>query len=137
MLKPSNVTVTVKGMKFNAASAHVGIETVNDNMGLPMMGSLQTIFLFTLDIHDTDAVPFANLQALFELANIVTRDKIVPIKVEFWKDDAQLDPICVYNFTGWVSRFHIDGGGGVNHLLNLRLVPALNQRSYTDIKMGN
>ena len=85
------------------------------------MGSLRPIITAVVDIHDTDNMPFASLQALYELANIVTYSKIRPIKVQFWKDDAREDVVCSFAFEGWLAGFHISGGGGANHMLSLRL----------------
>ena len=62
-LKPSNATITINGMKINAVSAHVGVETEYD-VGMPMMGSARPSITALIDIHDTDNVPFTNLQAL-------------------------------------------------------------------------
>ena len=78
------------------------------------MGSLRCSISCVVDIHDTQNMPFATLQNFFSLANIVTRDKIKPIKVEFWQDEKQQDAICTYSFQGWISGFHTSGGGGSN-----------------------
>jgi hypothetical protein len=137
MPQPSNATVTIDGQKFNAVSAHVGVDTHHDDFGLPHMGSLRCSINCVVDIHDTQNMPFATLQNLFSLANIVTQDKIKPIKVEFWQDEKQQDAICTYSFQGWISGFHTSGGGGSNHILNIKLHPALDQKQYVDIKMGN
>jgi hypothetical protein len=131
-----DATVTIDGQKFNAVSAHVGIDTDHDHSGLPQMGSLRCSISCVVDIHDTQNMPFATLQNLYSLANIVTRDKIKDIKVEFWQDEDQQDAICTYSFQGWISGSHTSGGGG-NHILNIKLHPALDQKQFVDIKMGN
>ena len=59
------------------------------------------------------------------------------MKVEFWKDDAQSDAICTFSFNGWLAAFHINGGGGSNHLLNLKLVPELDPKQFMNVKIGN
>jgi hypothetical protein len=104
------------------------------------------------DFHDDNNIPNATLQRLFELANVVTRDKIVDMKIEYWKDDAKTDALCSYKFQGWVSRFETsnplptstpDGGtdnssySTVNHLLVLELEPAMNQQNFKQISMSN
>ncbi len=135
--QPSNDTITIDGNRFNAVSAHVGIDTDHDHMGLPQMGTLRCAISCLVDIHDTVNMPFATLQKLFELANIVTSDKIKDIKVEFWQDESHQDAICVYSFRGWISGFHTEGGGGNNHILHLKLQPALGKHQYVDLKIGN
>ncbi|RZU28963.1 hypothetical protein [Edaphobacter modestus] len=137
MPQPSNATVSIDGQKFNAVSAHVGMDALHDGYGLPHMGSLRCSISFVVDIHDTQNMPFATLQNLFSLAGVVTRDKIKNIKVEFWQDENQEDAICTYSFQGWISGFHTSGGGGSNHILSIKLQPALDQKQYIDIKMGN
>jgi hypothetical protein len=77
------------------------------------------------------------LTQLFELANAVTRDKIVDMKVEFWTDENQTDAICTYSFRGWIRAFHNTGGVGGNHMLNLTFTPELDTQQYMKIEMGN
>jgi hypothetical protein len=136
-LQPSNATVTVDGEKFNAYSAHVGIETLHDDTGMPMMGVPRYIFECSVNAHDTDNLPFGTLNKLFELANIVNKEKIVDIKIEFWQDETQDNAICTYSFRGWISAFHTSGGSGGNHSLHITFVPELSKNQYVDIKMGN
>jgi hypothetical protein len=138
MPQPSNATVTVDGIKFNAHSAHVGISTVHDHTGMPMIGVPHYIIDCTVDLHDSTNITFAMLSRLHELANGVTKDKIVAIKTEFWKDEMQDDAICTYSFNGWISEFHtLAGGSGVNHALQMTFVPSLGKNQYVDMKMGN
>lgn len=65
MAQPSNATVSIDGDKFNALSAHVGVETDHDHHGLPQMGTLRCSISCIVDIHDTVNMPFATLQKLF------------------------------------------------------------------------
>jgi len=133
----SNASVTIDGEKFNALSAHVGLETHHDGFGLPTMGTKRTIINCVVDIHDTTNMPFATLQKLYTLADGVTRDKIKDIKIEFWQDENQSDAICVYSFRGWISAFHVSGGGGVNHLLNINLQPELDREQFVKLTLSN
>jgi len=137
MSSPNNVTVTVDDVSFNAFSVHAGIEADHDHMGMPQMGSLRTSITASVDIHDTKNLGNKGIRKLFDLANIVTRDKIKDIKIEFWTDDAMQDAICTFTFSGWISAFHVDGGGGMNHTLHLRLTPSLDQKNFTNLKVGN
>ena len=57
-------------MKFNAMSVNVGIETVHDDSGMPMMGSIRTVITCSVDIHDTTNMPFSVLKGLYDLAKI-------------------------------------------------------------------
>ena len=147
---PYRSTVTVDGTKFNALSVIVAFETDKDRAGMPQMGSLQTDIRVWIDFHDDTNLPHTALKKLFELANVVTRDKVKNIKIEFWKDDAHKDALCSYSFKGWVAGFHTcnpDTGAmvstngsdltNVNHLLVLDLEPALNQQNFKDVQMSN
>jgi hypothetical protein len=150
---PYRSTVTIDGNKFDAVSTTVGFTTLKDRAGMPEMGSLQTAITVYVDFHDDTNMPFGTLQNLFNLANVVTRDKIKDIKVEFWKDDSKQDALASYSFKGWISRFQTmnpmptyapQSGNGdltpystVNHLLVMDLEPALNQQNFREIRMSN
>ncbi len=138
MADPSRrTTIEIGDLRFNALAAHVGFSTVHDHTGMPMMGSLMSIITATVDLHDTNNVPFAMLQQLFDLGNLVTRDKIKDIAVSFWVDELQQDAICVYRFRGWVSHFATISGEGSNHLLSLSLQPALDTQQFVKVAMSN
>ena len=89
---------------------------------------------------------------------MVTRDKIKPIKIEFWKDDSQQDALISYSFNGWVRRFETSNpldflpksgslsnedqlaegaAPTLNHMLVLDLEPALNQANYGSVSLSN
>jgi hypothetical protein len=152
MSSPLRSTVTVNGNKFDALASTVRFATLKDRAGMPEMGTLSTAIKVYVDFHDDTNMPHGTLQNLFNLANVVTRDKIVDMKVEYWKDDAKKDALCSYKFKGWISRFETanplptstpDGNvdsssfSTVNHLLTLELEPAMNQQNFKDITMGN
>jgi hypothetical protein len=152
MSNPLRSTVTVAGNKFDALASSVRFATLKDRSGMPEMGTLSTAIKIYVDFHDDTNLPYSTLQQLFNLANVVTRDKIVDMKVEYWKDDAKTDALCSYKFKGWISRFETgnplptstpDGGvdsssySTINHLLTLELEPAMNQQNFKDITMGN
>ncbi len=101
------------------------------------MGSLRTAIEIVVDMHDNVNLPYSALQKLFQLANIVTRDKIKLIKMEFWQDDAKQDALCTFSFRGWVSNFSVNSGGEGNHILSVSLQPALDTKNFVDIQMGN
>ena len=137
MANPSISSVTIDGNKFNALSVHMGIGTEHDYIGMPMMGSVRCTIDVIVDVHDTDNMPYATLQSLFDMANGVTRDKIKTIKIEYWQDDSQTDAICTYTFDGWLNNFAIGSGGGQNHALHLSLQPKLDGKQFINIAMGN
>lgn len=139
MAQPSNATVSVDGNRFDVFSAHVGLETAHDFSGMPAMGRPVYTFSCSVNMHDTQNLPFATLKRLYDLANAVTRDKIVDIKIEFWADENQLDAICTYTFRGWITAFHNTGGGvaGGNHTLSMTFTPELDQQQYVKMEMGN
>jgi hypothetical protein len=118
------------------------------------MGSLQTNIRVWADFHDDTNLPHASLKKLFDLANVVTRDKIKDMKIEYWKDDSHQDALASYAFRGWISRFetanphqisaaadngdgHPASPAGLNHLLVLDLEPTLNQQNFKEIRLSN
>jgi len=156
---PYRCTVTLDGVKFNAVSSTIKFHSERDRAGMPQMGSLQTTIRVVADFHDDLNLPFSAVKKFFDLANVVTRDKIKDIKIEFWKDDKHEEALCGYAFKGWVSRFetsnphplgNLTGTGeealvndptlayqNLNHVMVLDLEPTLNQESFKEIKMIN
>jgi len=150
---PYRCTVTIDGTKFNAVSSSVRFTTEKDRAGMAQMGSLRTSIRVWGDFHDEQNLPNSTLKKFFDLANVVTRDKIKAIKIEFWKDDAHQDALCTYSFNGWISHFetsnpHTLANGDINedhpappdnlnHMLVLDLEPALNQANFKEITMSN
>jgi hypothetical protein len=145
MANPYRSTVTIDGTKFDAVSSQVVFETAKDRAGMPEMGSLKTRIRVWGDFHDDKNIPFSAVSKFFELANVVTRDKIKDIKIEFRKDDSHQDALCTYKFKGWVSNFETtnpplqpDGDlPGLNHMLVLDLEPVMNQQNFQDISISN
>ena len=155
MASPYRCTVTIDGTKFGAVTTSVQFSTEKDRTGTPQMGSLGTLIRVWADFHDDQNLPFSTIKKLFELANIVTLEKIKPMKIEYWKDDSRQDALCTYSFNGWIQRFEttnpidLDSDEDatsaqfksitpqLNHLLILDLEPAMNQKNYKEIKMSN
>ncbi|MFZ5926506.1 MAG: hypothetical protein ACOYX1_03560 [Acidobacteriota bacterium] len=155
---PYRCTVTIDGTKFDAVSTSVRFHTDKDRTGMPQMGSLNTKIRVIADFHDDKNLPFSALKKFFDLANVVTRDKIKDIKIEYWKDDSHEDALVSFGFKGWISRFetsnpHPLGLAGLhtdedfannpatafpslNHVLVLDLEPTLNQEKFKDIKIS-
>lgn len=115
---------------------------------MPQMGSLQTNIRAYVDFHDDQNLPYSTMNSLFSLANVVTKDKVKSIKLEFWKDETQQDALASYSFNGWISGFHTmnpyqsassaqSADKGVNHILVLDLEPSLNQQNFSDISLSN
>jgi hypothetical protein len=152
MAAPYRSTVTIDGKKFDAVSSSVVFSTLKDKAGMPEMGSLSTSIRVWVDFHDDVNMPNPTLKGLFDLSNVVTRDKIKNMKIEFWKDDAKQDALCSYSFKGWISRFETTNltpdaapqstgstlpQATINHLLVMDLEPALNQQNFKEISMSN
>ena len=157
MASPYRCTVTLDGTKFDAVSTTVRFKSEKDRAGMPQMGSLTTQIRVIADFHDDKNVPYSAIKKFFDLANVVTRDKIKEVKIEFWKDDSHQDALCSYAFKGWISRFetsnpHPAGAAGdegdfmtdptsafptLNHVMVLDLEPAINQENFKEIKMSN
>jgi|SRR5947209_2575446 len=146
---PYRSTCNVDGDIFDAVEIMVAFETAKDRAGMPQMGSLKTNIKVVIDIHDDKNMPFGTLSKLFDMANVVTHQKVKDIKLEFWKDDSHQDALCSYKFKGWLSGFHTcnPAGGDVNaqgkdipnlnHMLVLDLEPALNQQNFKEISLSN
>jgi hypothetical protein len=146
---PYRSTCTIDGNKFDCLSISVAFQTDKDRSGMPQMGSLQTTIRAYVDFHDDQNMPFSTMNNLFNLANVVTRDKVKSVKLEFWKDETHQDALCSYSFNGWISGFHTinpyqsdaatedTGHNGVNHVLVLDLEAALNQQNFQDITLSN
>ena len=155
MATPYRCTVTIDGTKFGAVSTSVQFSTDKDRSGVPQMGSLNTAIRVWADFHDDQNLPFSAIKKIFDLANVVTQDKIKAMKIEFWKDDSRQDALCSYNFNGWIRRFEttnpIELTGldkelqdrlrsltpDMNHVLVLDLEPAMNQKNFKEIRMSN
>ena len=151
---PYRCTVTVDGTKFDAVSTSVRFSTDKDRAGMAQMGSLRTSIRVWADFHDDTNLPHASVKKLFDLANVVTRDKIKDMKIEYWKDDSHKDALAAYNFKGWISRFetsnphdmvtmrtiaddHPAAPRALNHMIVLDLEPAMNQQNFSEIRMSN
>jgi hypothetical protein len=145
---PYRSSCTIDGNKFDCLSISVSFATDKDRAGMPQMGSLQTNIRAYVDFHDDQNIPYSTMNSLFSLANVVTKEKVKDIKLEFWKDDSHQDALCSYSFKGWISGFHTmnpyqstessrSGDTGVNHILVLDLEPSLNQQNFSDISLSN
>lgn len=159
MAAPYRCTVTIDGTKFDAVSTSIKFATDKDKAGMPQMGTLTTEIRVWADFHDDQNIPFATVKKFFDMANVVTRDKIKDIKIEFWKDDSHQDALSSYSFKGWISRFEtsnpsdstrgmqLSNGAGaksfqgiapaLNHMMVLDLEPVLNQQNFSDMTMSN
>ncbi len=148
---PYRCTVTIDGTKFDAVTTTVRFHSNKDRSGMPQMGSLSTNIRVIADLHDDKNLPFGSVSKFFGMANVVTRDKIKAIKIEYWKDDSHQDALASYSFNGWISRFETsnphptsdvgsvgqsnwdpsddpaDAYETLNHVLVLDLEPALNR----------
>jgi hypothetical protein len=138
MAQPSRTSVTVDGTKFDAVSASFSLSTPGDAAGVPVMGGLTSNLNVLVDLHDTQNLPFGNLKKLFDLANVVTKDKIKDVKVEFWQDDAKHDVVCSYSFKGWISHLqtHSQNPNG-NNMLVMTIQPTLDTKNFPDVKISN
>ncbi len=145
MANPYRSTVTIDGTKFDAVSVQVVFTTAKDRAGMPEMGSLKTRIRVWADFHDDKNLPFSAVKKFFELANVVTREKIKDIKIEFWKDDSHEDALCSYKFKGWLSNFEtsnppleLNGDApSLNHMMVIDLEPVMNQQNFQEIAISN
>jgi len=133
--RPTVTTVSIDGNEFDATSAHVNFGAAHDEHGMPLAGSMITSISVSVDMHDNVNMPFDVLTDLFDLVNVVTTDKIVPIKLTFWTDESHQDALCTYSFDGWMCNFSISSSS--NHTLNMSIQPSLDSQAYANIQMGN
>ena len=136
----SNVTVTVNGVLFDAYSAHAGISALPTSLiGMPSMGSVEPTISFQIDLNNqsTGDELFNGIKSLFDLCNRTTKEKIVKMKLEFWKDQTHSDAHLTLSFDGWVSSWHIASGNGANHVLAVSLTPKLDQQQFLNIALAN
>jgi hypothetical protein len=139
----ARVKVTFGGHSFFVIDAEFVINTGKDHAGMPVMGSLNTSVGFCIDLHDTNNFDFSKLKALFDFANVPTRDKIQEFKIEFLKDDKGNNVICSYKGKGWISSFRTSNVGGENgershnHLLHCVIEPSINTEMHQNITLGN
>ena len=124
-------------MLSNAIATNFGIMTEHDGRGMPMMGSVTCVIDVHVDVNDTVNMPFTTLRALFDMANVVTRDKIKDVKIDFWLDDSRSDVVCSYAFQGWISHFNVSSSGEANHVLTMSLQPALAANQFMKLDMSN
>ena len=136
MPQPLVASVTIDGNKFHALSASVSFSTTSDRVGMPMMGTFVPSIEICVDL-DKGNMPFDLLQKLFDLAKLVTKDKIKDIKIEFWQDDSAQDVVCAYTLKGWISHWHTSSGNGGNHVLMMSIQPALDQNNFSDLAISN
>ena len=94
---------------------------------------------------------YSALQKMFDAANVVTKDKIKDVAVEFWKDDTAQDALCSFKFKGWVRGLqmvnpvaplqqqaeNVQNDEGVNHLLIIDFHPAMDNQNVTNIQISN
>lgn len=158
MANPYRTTVTIDGLKFQAVTTSVKFNTAKDRSGVAQMGSLSTKIRVWADLHDDVNLPFSTVKHFFDLANVVTRDKIKPVKIEFWKDDSQQDALISYSFNAWIRRFETSNPldflpkpaaastedllaegtpPSLNHMMVLDIEPALNQANFQDVRVSN
>jgi len=119
------------------------MNTGKDNAGMPSLQTLTTSLLVRFDLHDKEAIPFDKIQKLFNLANVATRDKVKPIKIEYWDDDTRQNVICAFKFNGWISSFRTSnvntdvGDTTYNHVLDITFTPVVNQANYKEVQISN
>jgi hypothetical protein len=140
--------VDIGGIRFHAHSCEVSVGTAKDELGLPQMGTQVTQISISVDMHDEDNLPFDKIQGLFDLANIVTSDKIQAVSIDFLRDENPDNVIVNFNLDGWIKLIqfsnHSPTGvgsgeveGAINDRLYIEIEPRVNEMNYKEIKIGN
>ena len=145
-------TITFDGDAFTAISVDVKFNTMKDAAQMPVQGSLRSEIEIVADLHDDTNMPYSLLEKLFTSANVVTNDKIKPLKIELWKDENQDDVFCAYNGNAWVSHFQtatrptsaapgaegaLQSGWEVQDALVVRFEVVMNQANFSEVSMSN
>jgi hypothetical protein len=133
MAIPYRGTCVIDGESFEVFAAEMVLQTSRDEVGMPEMGTLFTAIKVWADLHDEENLPFSRVRKLYDLSNIVVKDKIVEISLTFWRDEQRESAAAVFTFMGWISLFRAalplnktEGGdaggeGGYNQVLYLEL----------------
>lgn len=133
--RPSVSSLTIDGDKIWCQSISVGLTTQPNRAGKPAIGAFHVHIEAVVDLHND--ITFDVLKKLFDLAKIVTSDKIKPIVIEFWTDESHNDVVCSYSLDGWISHFQTHSGGGGNHTLVMTIQPTLDQQNVFSLDMSN
>jgi len=130
--------VDIGGIRFHAHSCDVMVGTAKDELGLPQMGTQITNVAISVDMHDEENMPFDKIQGLFDLANIVTSDKIQAVTIDYLRDENPDNVIVSFTFEGWIKLIQFSNrSGDVNDHLYLELEPRVNEMNYKEITIGN
>jgi hypothetical protein len=139
----ARVKVTFGGHSFFVLDASFRVDTQKDSAGMPVMGSIVTSVGFCVDLHDDKNFEFSKLKAMFDFANVATREKLKEFKVEYLKDDNPENVICSFKGIGWMSSFCAsnvgdqNGARNHNHLLHCVIEPVINLENQNKITLGN
>ena len=134
-------SVTIDGTKINAAEAVFAMDAQRTDLGIPKMELPVVSVNVRINLNDEKNCPFQTIKKLFDLSAASNKkDRIKPIKIEFWKDLAMQDVVCTYSFQGWITSFRTSNVGvddNYNHVLDLQLTPDTTDGRYQEVKIGN
>ena len=134
-------SVTIDGTKINAAEAVFAMDAQRTDLGIPKMELPIVSVNVRISLNDEKNCPFQTIKKLFDLSAATNKkDRIKPIKIEFWKDLAMQDVVCTYSFQGWITSFRTSNLGAddsYNHVLDLELSPDITEGRYQEVKIGN
>ncbi len=145
-------TITFDGDAFTAISVDIKFSTMKDAAQMPVQGSLRSEITIVADLHDDTNMPYSMLEKLFTHSNVVTNDKIKPLKIELWKDENQDDVFCAYNGNAWISEFNTQtkqtsaapgsegammSGWEIQDALVLKFELVMNQKNFSEVSMSN
>jgi hypothetical protein len=140
---PARSTCTIDGTKFRVMDAEFRMDTKSDSAGMAVMGTFESVISVVVDLNDTQNIPFGTIKKLFDLGNVVVRDKIKDCKIEFWDGDDEKNCIVTYKCKAWISSYRtsnvprVNGQRTDNHLLYLELKPVINKENYQEVTISN
>ena len=145
--------VEIDGTEYLSVSNMMHFSTLRTHTGEPEMGSFRGEFEIFIDMHDTDATPFDKIKTLFDLANVVTQDKLVDCKVEIFKDESLEECLGSCSFKGWVADLILlnplpntsmqsgtgstDPASTMNSVCKVVLVPVLHTGMAAELTLSN
>ncbi len=150
MALPWGCTVTFLEHRFNAFAATMAF-THTSQSGFPDhgFGRPKSDLRFYADMHDTENLPFATLDAFLRACLHPTHETTSEAKVEYWQDEKQQDALITFSFAAWaaevsfgtmVPKEAVTFGKqpeNLNHVFHLRLAPVPTEDHYLAINTGN
>jgi hypothetical protein len=138
------VTFHIDGKPIQAAKASFEVNAQRTDLGIPKMELPLIVARVWINLNDEKNCPFDTIKKLFDLSTALSKkDRIKPVKLEFWSDLKQENPTVCYMFDAWISSFTTTNvtsegdDGHYNHYLILNLTPDTTEGRFQTVKCSN